>query len=135
MAKLIKRFINIMGNEFPAVQVGDPVSTTVELSNGKKVPALIAEVISLRTTNPANGPVTSYLTSTPENLRFSPLRFTTVPGLDVDGETGEVLDLEALEVRRGADIRARQLALAEQNGPTRVTLTRPMAESAPEATA
>lgn len=126
----IKRFINIMGNEFPALQVSEAVQTTVELANGKKVPALIAEVISLRTTNPANGPVTSYLTSTPENLRFSPLRFNSVPGLDYDPETGEVLSLEALEQRRGEDIRARQLALA----PTRVALARPT-EDAPEATA
>lgn len=110
----IKRTIVIGGRKVPAIQIGEAVKTTVELPNGRSIPALIAELMSLRTTNPV-GPdgkpqeVTEYLTVTPENLRFCPLRFDTVVGLDVD-EHGATLGLDVLNARMADNIADRQIA-------------------------
>lgn len=128
-----KRSIYIQGREIPAVVSGEDVHTTVTLANGRTIPVVMAEMLSLRTTNPvdANGQpqdVTEYVTSTLENKRFTPLRFTHVEGLDVDAE-GNFLTIEDIEIRRGADIAARQLVRAAQAQPRRTTLGQPEVET------
>jgi hypothetical protein len=111
-----KYFLHFAGVEIPAVQVGPDTHTTVELRDGRKIPAVFANMISLRGTNPDNGPVVEYLTLTPENKRFVTMRFTNVIGLDVD-ENGALLTVEELERQRAKDIMARQQVVAAAKAP------------------
>ena len=111
-----KRNLLFAGRSIPAVQAGPDEHTTVTLSSGKIIPATFADMISLRETNPANGPVTTYLTLTRENKRFMTLRFDHVVGLDV-AEDGTMLTLEDLERQRTEDILARQAVNAAAKAP------------------
>lgn len=98
-----KRLFTIGGRVVPGTVVGEPRAETIQVPskdparNGALVTLRIerADVITLRTTNPANGPVREYLALSPENLRFGVPRFTNVVGLDVT-EDGEVIDLQML---------------------------------------
>lgn len=109
-----KRTIILGGREVPAIQISEAKLERVTLPNGRVIPAQIAELMSLRTTNPV-GPdgqpqeVKTYLTVTPENLRFCPLRFDTVEGLDVN-EHGAPLGLDVLNRRMADNIAERQIA-------------------------
>lgn len=106
-----KRDIYIGGRKVPGIQSGAAWRENVTLTNGKVIPTMFAEITTLRETNPDGpNPGQTYLRTTPENLGFTTLRFTNVAGLDYDPETGALLTLEDLEVRRGADIAARQTA-------------------------
>lgn len=91
-----KVWVMIAGNKFPGIIVSGADQSTVALASGRRVFQSRADVISLRTTNPANGDVTSYLTISNENLRFCPPRFgLPYEGLDAD-EHGEVIPLPKL---------------------------------------
>lgn len=97
-----KRYITIVPRDgtpavkFPAVIVGDPFEVTVKV-NGMDRVVQKARMLSLRTTNPANGEVTSYLRISDERLEtiFTPLRMSKAIGLDVDAD-GTVLDFATL---------------------------------------
>lgn len=117
MGQFIKRSIYIGAREIAAIQIGKAFQTQGTRSDGRPVLQTLAELMSYRSTNPldaAGNPqeVRWYLTITTENLRFSPLRFTEVVGLDVD-EHGAELTLPVLMARMGEDIAARQLANIE----------------------
>jgi hypothetical protein len=109
------------GIAFPGVALGEATSEEIEVvsrQTGEKVTIKVTrfDVISLRTTNPANGPVTSYLVrhSEVENYGFRPIaspRFNTIPGLDADPETGEKYTLQMLSDLVSA---ARATFLAQQ---------------------
>lgn len=122
---MIKRFVMIAGRAVPGLQLTAPETEQVTLASGKTIPASFAEVLTLRETNPVapdGSPqeTTKYLTVTRENLRFCPLRFNTVEGLDV--ENGSALSIEVLEARRAEDIAARQIARAQANAAPVVAL-------------
>lgn len=129
MSQFVKRFVLIAGRSIPGLQVSTAETMVVETANGKRIPSQFADILTLRETNPDLGPVETYLTVTHENLRFSPLRFNTVPGLDYDPETGALLTIEELETRRMADIAKRQLANAERRAPKVLALDLDAAES------
>lgn len=118
-----RRTVVIGGREVPGIQTSESKTETVELPNGRTIRAQFAEILTLRGTNPVNPEtgepqdVQFYVTSSYEQLRFTPLRFTTVEGLDVD-EHGAMLNLRQLEERRAKDIAARQVARAANAGPT-----------------
>lgn len=116
-----KRTIVIGGRTIPAIVISEPVLGSVTLRNGQVRPTQTVQMLSLRETNPDNGPVETYLAQTPENLRFAPLRFTTVKGLDVD-EHGAQLGIEVLMARLTDNIIARQLARAATIAPVEVDL-------------
>jgi hypothetical protein len=112
-----KRWENIAGREIPAIQISEARRVQVTPAGRvKPIPVMEADLLSLRTTNPLNPDgsakkpeeIETYLTVTTENLRFAPLRFTLVDGLDYDAATGAYLSIEELEQRRGENIRARQ---------------------------
>src|SRR4051812_30835151 len=86
--QFVKRFVMIAGRAIPGIQISASEDAPVTLPSGKTIRATFADVLTLRETNPANGPVTTYLTVTRENLRFTALRFTNVADLDFDPETG-----------------------------------------------
>lgn len=125
-----KRFVHIAGRAIPGLQVSQAETVMVETSRGKRIPSQFADILTLRETNPALGPVETYLTVTHENLRFTTLRFDNVPGLDYDPETGALLTIEELEQRRAADIAARQQANLAAKAPTVVALDLEAAEDA-----
>jgi hypothetical protein len=102
--------IHIAGRKVPGIVTSKPETIVVETRQGKRIPNRFADVLTLRETNPANGPVVTYLRTTPENLSFATLRSTRVAGLDYDPETGAVLTMEELEDRRSNGIMARQAA-------------------------
>jgi hypothetical protein len=110
-----KRTIIIRGRKIPAIQIAPAVSGWGTKADGSPVFQTIAECVSLRTTNPfeADGvtpkAVETYYTTSPENLRFTPLRFDSVEGLDV--ENGSALGLDVVMSRVADNIAARQ----EQN--------------------
>lgn len=115
----IKRVLHIAGRDIPGLQVSPAETEVITTQFGKRIPVQMADVISLRETNPALGPVVTYLTMTRENLRFSTLRKPDdyVVGLDVS-EDGTLLSLDELEEKRAEDIKARQVArLAAQSAP------------------
>lgn len=71
----------------------DPVSSVDEVPSTKfpgtmkRFPALRAQVISLRETNPANGPVTTYIRQSIENVgAFAVNRNSVIEGLDIDAD-------------------------------------------------
>lgn len=104
---------------FPAVQSGDSWIENVTLPNGKTRPQEFASLISLRTPNPdgeyAGQP--AYLHYSPrENMFFAPRRFDHVVGIDVDVD-GTILTVADLEMRRSADIAARQNVLVAAAAP------------------
>jgi hypothetical protein len=109
----VKRTIIIQGRQIPAIQIGQPVNGWGTRSDGRPVFQTIAECLSLRTTNPvdANGnpqEVQTYYTTSPENLRFTPVRFSNVEGLDV--ENGSALGIDVLMQRVTDNIAERQMA-------------------------
>ena len=106
MSILTKRWLSIGGRAVPGIQISPAETRQVQTRAGKTIPVQFAEVLSLRETNPANGPVVQYLRVTPENLGFTTLRFNEVEGLDV--ENGSHLSIEVLEARRLTQIMARQ---------------------------
>lgn len=116
---------------FPGIVVGKEEHGRVQLANGSWRPTVTANVLTLRTTNPANGPVIEYLTVTPENMRFTTMRFTDVIGLDVD-EHGARLTLEVLEARRAENIRERQQARLAAQTATIVSLDEDAPEMVPD---
>jgi hypothetical protein len=87
--------IALAGRKVPGVIVSEPVAVTVETARGKVIPTFRADVISLRETNPENGPVRRYHRKTNEDLGFFFPRDRAVIGLDVTSD-GEVLGLDAL---------------------------------------
>jgi hypothetical protein len=95
MRLMEKGYAAVAGQKFPGVIVSEPVATTASTATGRSIPTFRADVITLRTTNPANGPVRSYLRKTNEDLGFWFPRTRPVVGLDAT-EHGEVIDLEAL---------------------------------------
>lgn len=107
MLGFAKRYVVIQGRAVPGIQISESQDELVTLPSGKSIRATFADVLTLRGTNPDNGPVTEYLTVTRENLRFTVLRFDNVIGLDVDAD-GTMLTMADLETRRLADIIARQ---------------------------
>lgn len=117
-----KRFVMIVGRAIPGIQLSPAESQEVTLPSGRTIMAQFADVLTLRETNPANGPVTTYLTVTRENLRFTALRFSNVANLDFDPETGALLTIEELEARRMADIAERQLANAARTATVSIDL-------------
>lgn len=122
MFQFAKRFVLIAGRAVPGIQISEPQDQMVTLPSGKQIRATFADVLTLRETNPANGPITEYLTVTRENLRFTALRFSGVANLDFDPETGALLTIEELETRRMADIAARQLFNMAKATPLEVDL-------------
>lgn len=107
-----KRTIMIQGRKIAGLIMGEPVPETIQVPSKDparkgeliNIPVLRAEMISLRETNPANGPVETYLTPSIENLRFTLPRFGNVVGLDVTAD-GEKIDLQTL-----ADLAADSMA-------------------------
>lgn len=91
----------------PGIVTGPAIAAPVVTAAGRTITAFFVPVISLRETNPALGPVTTYLTLTRENERFLVERFDNVVGLDVS-EDGTMLTLRDLEAQRAKDIMARQ---------------------------
>ena len=83
---------------FPGVQITEATLENVVTSRGNTIRSFFAEVLTLRTPNPTgpNAGGDPYYVVTPENLRFAPMRFSNVPGIDFDAETGEMLGLERL---------------------------------------
>ena len=98
-----RRNVLIAGRIVPGVIVGEPTTSTIQVPSKDptragqmaNIPVVRADVITLRETNPANGPVRTYLTITPENLRFTTPRFEGAVGLDFD-EKGERISLQEL---------------------------------------
>lgn len=125
----MKRNVLIAGRPIPGIQISAPQNEVVTTSSGKRINATFADVMTLRETNPANGPVNKYLTVTRENLRFTTLRNTVVPGLDIHEETGQPLSIEELESRREADIAAHQMALLARRTPASVSLEDALADA------
>lgn len=111
-----RRFISIGGRAIPGLQVSEARTESVPLPSGKVILAQFADILTLRETNPdGDNPGVKYLALTPENLRFSTLRFTNVEGLDV--EDGALLSIEELEARRLLDIQTRQTATLANRAP------------------
>lgn len=106
-----KRYVCIGANIFPGIVTSEPTAETVTY-NGRQITVQRADILSLRTTNPANGPVTSYLTVSNENLRFSPARADKVEGIDVDAK-GKPIPLATL-LRLHAESTANWLATRSQ---------------------
>lgn len=142
---MIKRFIPIGAQAVPGLQISEAVTETITVpvkvngevvldENGqpktKNILAQFADIYSIRETNPANGPVQQYPTVSRENLRFTPLRFSTVVGLDID-EHGAALDLAVLEARRMDNIMSRQAARVAANIVPVVSLDDESTEGAP----
>lgn len=112
----VKRNLHIPGGiVIPLVQIGPAEQTIVTLADGRRRPAFMAEVISLREHNP-NGPNAGkdpYLQGGIENLRFTTPRYEDVEGLDfevIDKKTGETraLNEETLVSRVSASMQAWQ---------------------------
>lgn len=124
-----KRTILIKGRKVPGTITGEPVAETVQVPSKDparkgeliNIPVLRAEMISLRETNPANGPVETYLTPSIENLRFTLPRFGNVVGLDVTAD-GEKIDLQALSDLAADSMAAFQLRREEARADTEVDL-------------
>jgi hypothetical protein len=114
-----KRFVPVGPVAFPGIIISDIVTEEVERRNGTKVRTQFAQVLTLRTTNPDNGPVVEFVHESREDLGWCPLRFDTVPGLD---DT----PMEVLQQRRLANILARNAARAEAQGPRTLTLSAPI---------
>lgn len=122
MASIIGQMRNVLigGRTVPGVVVSEATESRVEVASkdparkGQTVslPVLRADIITLRSTNPELGEVTEYLTITPENLRFTTPRFTSVPGLDAskDGEKLSIPELVALTEKSMADFQLARLA-------------------------
>lgn len=94
----------------PGIVISEPETQPVTLPRtGKVIQSQFAWIISQR----ENLQGETYLVQTFENLRFAPLRFNEVKGLDVS-ETGGTMGLEVLMDRLSNSIMARQ----EAQGPT-----------------
>lgn len=115
--------LHFAGIEVPAL-IDSPITTApVTLQSGKTIMAMTVLALSLRETNPdGDNPGHTYLTITPENVRFMTLRYEDVVGLDVD-EEGKPLTRKALEQRRAADIVARQAATVKAQNPVQTRAT------------
>lgn len=113
----VRNFVNVRNREtgevipFPGIIVSKPETTMVELADGRRRPSTFAWVISLRETNPANGPVRKYLDLSLENMRFSPLRDEAVVGLDYD-EAGLPISIATLKSLHAKALAAFQATLA-----------------------
>lgn len=124
-----KRTILIQGRPTHGTITSEPVAETIQVPSKDparkgqmvNIPVLRAEMISLRETNPANGPVTTYLTPSIENLRFTLPRFNTVVGLDVT-EDGEKIDLQKLTELTAESMAAFQARRAAAQADTEVDL-------------
>ena len=90
-----KGYLAIFGQKFAGVIVSEPVAAVATTSAGRSIPTYRADVITVRTTNPANGPVTEYKRKSNEDLGFWFPRGKAVVGLDAD-ENGAVISLEDL---------------------------------------
>lgn len=116
--KIDLRFGN--GLVFPGIIPTDanPETVIVTTSRGKKLPAVMVDVISLRTPNPdgENAGGEPYLRLTRENREFLTARTSYVQGLDVDAH-GALITEEQLEMLRGEQITARQSARAQASAP------------------
>ncbi len=116
-----KRTIIIQGRHIPAIQIGEATSGWGTRGDGRPVFQTMAECVSLRSTNPVDKdgnpqPVRTYYATSPENLRFTPLRFTTVEGLDV--EDGSALGIDVVMSRVADNIAERQVEnIANQTAP------------------
>lgn len=121
MAKIGEwRDVSIGGRLVPGVVVGETAQSTVQVPskdparNGAlvNIPVQRADIITLRETNPALGPVRKYLTMTSENLRFTFPRFDAVVGLDAteDGDKISLRELVALTAASTAEFQAERLA-------------------------
>lgn len=97
----------LFGQAMPGVIVSEPVRHVATTATGKNIPTYRAEVITLRETNPANGPVRKVYRKTDEDLGFAYPRTKPVIGLDVD-ENGVVIDLDTLSDLAMADTLAFQ---------------------------
>lgn len=122
-----KRWLHFAGLSIPGiVDLTTRERVMVETSQGKRIPAIFADMITLREPNPdgANAGGAPYLRQTNENLFFTSLRkdADAFAGLDFDAETGEVLTYAALDERRAADITARQLQRQQAAAPAEVSL-------------
>jgi len=91
----LKGYISTPFLAIPGVVVSEPVQVVAKTQSGREFPAFRADVISLRETNPANGPVRRYLRKTNEDLGFYFPREETIVGLDAT-EDGEKLSVGAL---------------------------------------
>jgi hypothetical protein len=81
--------------KWPGIIWGEVQQLSHTTLDGRDTTIERANVLSLRSTNPANGEVRQYLTETNEALRFTPVRYGSVVGLDVD-ENGETISLAKL---------------------------------------
>ena len=122
------RVFLIGGRKIPGVIVGDAHSDVVEYPskdparNGQLVHRRVqrAEAITLRETNPANGPVRTYLTKTDEDLAYTFLRTDKVVGLDVheDGTPIDFYELQELTAESMANYQLQRLANAVVREPS-----------------
>jgi len=128
LKEFIPRTIIIQEREIPALQTTEVQQVWGTRADGRPVLQSVAQCISLRTTNPLDREgnpqtVRTYLTETPENIRFTPLRFgAAVVGLDVD-EHGGTLGYEVLSARMKDDIKAQQAARAATQAANVVSLS------------
>lgn len=83
------------GISVPGVIVSEPVAAVATSSTGRNIPTYRADVITLRETNPANGPVRTYPRKTNEDLGFWFPRSRHIVGLDVSAD-GTLIDLDEL---------------------------------------
>lgn len=96
------------GVEFPGVVVSQPSLQQATSQNGRTFQAMRVDVISMRETNPANGPVETYyrLSNEPESF-LKDRDDAAVVGIDVD-EDGHILGLKALKALVGNSITSLQ---------------------------
>lgn len=128
----VRNFVNIRNREtgerilMPGVIVSNPVTVMTDLADGRKRPSTFAWVITLRTTNPANGPVREYFDLSYENMKFSPLRDEPVVGLDFD-EKGLPISIEQLKGLHARGLAAFQAQLSAAQAPVELALDGPSA--------
>ncbi len=103
------------GRDVPGQALGAPRDTKRTYTNqfGREVTvnAAVQRVVTLRGTNPDNGPVRTYKTIREENLDFVFERDEPVIGLDVTAD-GEVIPLKQNVADALADLKAHQAAKA-----------------------
>lgn len=114
MFRFLKRHIYISGNEIAALQTSEPWTEMVPTRTGGQRPTQFAWCVSLRPSSA--DPNTLVLVPSIENLGFTTLRDSNVPGLDVDAETGELLTPTQIERIRAQAIMAQQRQRAEARG-------------------
>ena len=92
-----KGYLTAFAQKLPGIIVTEPVPATYTTRDGRELPTWRANVITLRPTNPANGPVEFRVRQSNEDVggSFWFPRTKAIVGLDAD-EHGAVLDIEDL---------------------------------------